>query len=148
MEKRSVNKIIFGVAQSKSNSRRLVTFGGKPRFIKSKAAIQFEKDVKAQIGKMDNMLEGDLSFHADIYYPTRRQDLDPSILLDAMQGLLYENDRQFKQISSRRFLDKENPRAEITITEIDHNEIGPSPQTGRDDEPSFATKESTCCDES
>jgi hypothetical protein len=78
---------------------------------------------------MDNMLEGDLSFHADIYYPTRRQDLDPSILLDAMQGLLYENDRQFKQISSRRFLDKENPRAEVTITEIDHNENGPSPQT-------------------
>ena len=134
MEKRSVNKIIFGVAQSKSNSRRLVTFGGKPRFIKSKAAIQFEKDVKAQIGKMDNMLEGDLSFHADIYYPTRRQDLAPSILLD-------ENDRQFKQISSRRFLDKENPRAEVTITEIDHNENGPSPQTGRDDEPSFATKD-------
>ena len=34
------------------------------------------------------MLEGDLSFHADIYYPSRRQDLDPSILLDALQGLV------------------------------------------------------------
>ena len=125
MEKRSVNKIIFGVAQSKSNSRRLVTFGGKPRFIKSKAAIQFEKDVKAQIGKMDNMLEGDLSFHADIFYPSRRQDLDPSILLDALQGLIYENDRQFKQISSCRFLDKQSPRAEIWIKEIEHDENGP-----------------------
>jgi len=125
MDKRSVKKIIYGTAQSKSNSRRLVTFGGKPRFIKSKSALQFESDVKAQVFQLDEMLEGDLSFHADIYYPTRRQDLDPSILLDALQGLLYENDRQFKQISSCRFLDKVNPRAEVWIKEIEHDECGP-----------------------
>tara|TARA_R110002020_G_scaffold144244_5_gene317161 strand:- start:477 stop:920 length:444 start_codon:yes stop_codon:yes gene_type:complete len=143
MNKRSVKKIIYGIAQSKSNSRRLVTFGGKPRFIKSKSALEFEKGVKAQVLPLDDMLEGDLSFHADIYYPTRRQDLDPSILLDALQGLLYENDRQFKQISSCRFLDKQNPRAEVWIKEIDHDECGPPERkVDRPDEPSFATKES------
>ncbi len=103
----------------------MVTFGGRPRFIKSKAALQFEKDIKAQVQPLKQMLEGDLSFHADIYYPSRRQDLDPSILLDALQGLIYANDRQFKQISSCRFLDKQNPRAEIWIKEIEHDENGP-----------------------
>lgn len=122
--KRVVNLIIHGTAQSKSNSRRLVTFGGKPRFIKSKAALEFEKAVQSQVQQMRDMLEGDLAFHADIYYPSRRQDLDPSILLDALQGLIYANDRQFKQISSCRYLDKENPRAEIVIREIEWNEKG------------------------
>ena len=92
MDRKQVKLIIFGSAQSKANSRRLVTFGGRPRIIKSKPALQFEKDVKAQVQPMDEMLEGDLSFHADIYYPSRRQDLDPSILLDALQGLIYAND--------------------------------------------------------
>ena len=130
MDRKQVKLIIFGSAQSKANSRRLVTFGGRPRIIKSKPALQFEKDVKAQVQPMDEMLEGDLSFHADIYYPSRRQDLDPSILLDALQGLIYANDRQFKQISSCRFLDKENPRSEIWIKEIDHDENGPPSSDG------------------
>jgi len=125
MEHRQVKLIIFGTAHSKANSRRLVTFGGRPRLIKSKPALQFEKDVKAQVQAMDEMLEGDLSFHADIYYPSRRQDLDPSILLDALQGLIYANDRQFKQISCCRYLDKENPRSEVWIKEISHDENGP-----------------------
>ena len=103
----------------------MVTFGGRPRFIKSKAALQFEKDIKAQVQPLKQMLEGDLAFHEDIYYPSRRQDLDPSILLDALQGLIYANDRQFKQISSCRFLDKQNPRSEIWIKEIEHDENGP-----------------------
>lgn len=130
MADRKVKLVIFGSTQSKANSRRLVTFGGRPRFIKSKAALQFEKDIKAQVQPLKQMLEGDLSFHADIYYPSRRQDLDPSILLDALQGLIYANDRQFKQISSCRFLDKQNPRAEIWIKEIEHDENGPPQLVG------------------
>ena len=139
MTDRKVKLVIFGSTQSKANSRRLVTFGGRPRLIKSKAALQFEKDIKAQVQPLKQMLEGDLSFHADIYYPSRRQDLDPSILLDALQGLIYANDRQFKQISSCRFLDKHNPRAEIWIKEIEHDENGP-PQLLVGDGPSFRNK--------
>jgi len=130
MDTKQVKLIIFGTAYSKANGRRLVTFGGRPRLIKSKPALKFEEDVKAQVQPMDEMLEGDLSFHADIYYPSRRQDLDPSILLDALQGLIYANDRQFKQISSCRYLDKENPRSEVWIKEISHDENGPPPTDG------------------
>jgi hypothetical protein len=47
-----------------------------------------------------------------------------------LQGLIYANDRQFKQISSCRYLDKENPRSEIWIKEISHDENGPPPIDG------------------
>ena len=143
MVDRKVKLVIFGSTQSKANSRRLVTFGGRPRFIKSKAALQFEKDIKAQVQPLKQMLEGDLSFHADIYYPSRRQDLDPSILLDALQGLIYANDRQFKQISSCRFLDKQNlvqrsGLKRLSMTKMAHPSCWS--EMGRP----FATKEPTC----
>ena len=109
MEVVLVNHTIYGICQSKSNSRRLVTIGGKPRFIKSSSAIAFETAVKQQVPAKACMMEGDLGFHADIYYPTRRQDLDPSVVLDALQGLIYKNDRQIKKISSARYLDKHEP---------------------------------------
>jgi len=122
--KRKVKHIIHGEVASKANSRRLVTFGGKPRFIKSKKALQFEKDLQMQVPRLNNMLEGDLAFHAAVYYPSRRQDLDPSVILDALQGLVYANDRQVKVISCARFLDKISPRAEIIVSEIDFDEDG------------------------
>ena len=77
-----------------------------------------------QVPRLNNMLEGDLAFHAAVYYPSRRQDLDPSVILDALQGLVYANDRQVKVISCARFLDKISPRAEVIVSEIDFDEDG------------------------
>ena len=124
-EKRQVNQIIYGECCSKANSRRLVRFGGKPRFIKSKKALVFERDVQLQAKKIKQMLEGDLMIEADIYYSSRRPDLDESILLDALQGIWYQNDRAFKHKVIRKFLDKKNPRCEVTVTEIDWDEKKP-----------------------
>lgn len=124
-DNRTVKFVVLGAACSKANSRRLVINNGKPRFIKSKEALVFERDVKIQAPRLNTMLDGDLSFSADIYYPNRRSDLDPSILLDALQNILYKNDRAFKQITTRKFLDKKNPRCEIEIAEIENwNELG------------------------
>ena len=77
-----------------------------------------------QVPRLNNMLEGDLAFHAAIYYPSRRQDLDPSVILDGLQGLVYANYRQVKVISCARFLDKISPRAEVIVSEIDFDEDG------------------------
>ena len=91
-----------GEPASKSNSRRLVTFGGKPRFIKSQKAL-------------DDLLTEDVSVTMTIYYATRRPDLDESVVLDAMQGFIYKNDRQVKEKHIYWGLDKEKPRIEIKI---------------------------------
>ena len=60
-------------------------------------------------------MEGDVSVTITIYYASRRPDLDESVILDAMQGLVYLNDRQVKEKHIFWGLDKTNPRAEIIV---------------------------------
>ena len=89
--KREVKCVIFGEACSKANSRRLVHIGGKPRFIKSKKALLFEKAVAAQAPRLNELLEGDLEFRADIYYASRRPDLDESMNVETRGTSTCEN---------------------------------------------------------
>ena len=48
---------VYGEPASKANSRSLVAFGGKPRFVKSQKALEYKKafeklaDMKANIAK-------------------------------------------------------------------------------------------------
>lgn len=116
---RRVSFTIPGEPQSKANSRRLVMFGKKPAFVKSKKALAYVETVKENVQPLNPMLEGDLSFTAKIYYATRRPDLDESLILDALQGLIYKNDRQVKQKHVYWGLDRENPRAVIHIGELE-----------------------------
>ncbi|HAI44573.1 MAG TPA: hypothetical protein DCM40_43970, partial [Maribacter sp.] len=90
--------IIEGEPASKANSRRSVLIGGKPRFIKSKKALNYEKMFKDQIQFCKlNCFEGDVGVEIKIFYASRRPDLDESLILDLMQGFAYENDRQVKE---------------------------------------------------
>ncbi len=63
----------------------------------------------------ERMLTGDLRLSIRIYYKSRRPDLDPSLILDLMQGRIYENDRQVREMHLFWDLDKTNPRAEIVV---------------------------------
>ena len=84
--------------------------------IKSERALAYAEDAHLQAPRL--MLEGDLSFTATIYYASRRPDLDASVLLDALQGKAYKNDRQVREIHLIHGLDKDNPRAEIILKEL------------------------------
>ena len=68
-----------------------------------------------QCPRLDPLLEGDLKIDMTIYYATRRPDLDESVVLDAMQDLIYRNDRQIKEKHICWGLDRDNPRGEIEI---------------------------------
>jgi len=102
---------ILGEPASKANSRR---WTGK-FFIKSEKALNYGKEFKKQCPVLDPMLEGDLRLHIKIWYASRRPDLDESLILDLMQGCIYENDRAVKERHVYWGLDKENPRSEITV---------------------------------
>ncbi len=47
-----------------------------------------------------------------------RGDLDKrySIMLDALQGIAFENDSQIAEIHAYRYLDRENPRMEVQVS--------------------------------
>ena len=106
---------VFGEPASKANSRQLVRLNNRPMFIKSKKARDYVSAFKLQCPKLAVLMEGDLVVHIKIYYASRRPDLDESVILDAMQGLIYENDRQVKEKHVYHGLDKDNPRSEIRI---------------------------------
>jgi Holliday junction resolvase RusA-like endonuclease len=117
MQTRTIN--IFGEPASKANSRKMVYIKGKPMFIKSEKALAYAKMFKQQcMGESSEMIEGDVSVSIRIWYASRRPDLDESLILDLLQGVAYENDRQVKEKHIYWGLDKENPRSEITITKL------------------------------
>lgn len=115
---REISFTVLGQCYSKANSRQLVTIGGKPRFIKSGPARRYVDDFHKQCPKLTHLMEGDLVAEIHLFYTSRRPDLDASLVLDAMEKYIYQNDRQVReQHLYWGGVDKENPRAEITIRE-------------------------------
>lgn len=113
-----VSLIIFGEPASKANSRRVVRFGGVSRLIKSAKALSYSDAFKQQAVPIDPLLEGDLVVTMHIYYASRRPDLDESLILDLLQGVVYTNDRQVKEKHIFWHLDKVNPRTLITVSKM------------------------------
>ncbi len=112
--------VIKGEPASKANSRQLVQIHGRPAFIKSKKARDYLHSAKlqAQAQWKERPLDGPIAFEARIYYASHRPDLDPSVLLDALQGICYANDRQVREMHLYHAIDKANPRAEVELWPI------------------------------
>lgn len=120
---------IQGEPSSKANQRRAVpgkTLSGRAfvRFIKSEPSLRYVESVEWQVPILPELLQGDLRFHATIYYGSRRKDLDASLILDALQGRVFKNDSQFTDIHILWRLDKGSPRAEVEIEELGSWEKG------------------------
>ena len=114
---RSLSFTILGEPASKANSRRLVRFGKRIASIKSDKARAYAEAVAAQVPVLNKLMEGELRVDCTIYYASERPDLDPSIIWDALQGRIYKNDRQLREQHLFHEIDRERPRAELTITE-------------------------------
>jgi Holliday junction resolvase RusA-like endonuclease len=122
---------ILGEPASKANSRRVVKFGNMSRLIKSQKALDYSDTFRLQCPPLAKLMTGDLRVNMRIYYATRRPDLDESLILDLMQGLVYENDRQVKERHTYWGLDAENPRSEIIIEQIPEVVAKKKPRTKR-----------------
>lgn len=110
--------VVFGEPASKANSRKVVSFRGSIRVIKSDKALAYAKAFLAQCKPITPLLEGDLSIKIKIWYASRRPDLDESLILDLLQGVVYINDRQVKEKHIIWGLDKDCPRAEIEVKKM------------------------------
>mgnify|MGYP003704884625 FL=1 len=111
----SISFIIYGEPASKANSRRVVRYNNLSRVIKSQKALDYSDRFRQQCVPLDPMMDGDLVVTMHIWYASRRPDLDDSLILDLMQGLVYKNDRQVRERHLYWHLDKENPHSIITV---------------------------------
>ncbi len=110
-----VEFVIEGEPASKANSRKAVVFHGKPRFIKSAKALKYKEDFGKQCPLLSPLFFCDLQIEIDIYYRTRRPDLDESLILDCMEGYVYVNDRQIKRKLIQHGLCRDRPRSIIRV---------------------------------
>jgi Holliday junction resolvase RusA-like endonuclease len=122
-----LSQIIFGEPASKANSRRIVKFGSLSRMIKSQKALNYSDAFKQQCKPLAVLMSGDVRVTMQIFYASRRPDLDESLILDLLQGCVYINDRQVKEKHIFWGLDKDNPRTEIIVEQIPAVEAKKSP---------------------
>lgn len=113
---------ITGQPRSKANSRRQLKNRrtGKMFSAKNPECLVYAESVKVQAlaCRPSRLLEGPLEVHGVLYYPNNQSDLDPSLLIDALQGVVFKNDRQVKRWDIRHGIDADNPRAELEIVEM------------------------------
>lgn len=92
----------------------MVRIQGMSRLIKSKKALDYSAAFKRQ-AVSGRLLTGDVVVHIQIWYASRRPDLDESLILDLLQDVAYANDRQVKEKHIYWALDPQNPRCEILV---------------------------------
>lgn len=114
---------IEGNTPSKSNCYRVITISGHGSLGKTQALKQYEKDFYMQCGHYRNLhIDNLFEFYTKVYYPSMRTDLDNSlkVQLDCLQHTdTITNDNKCVKIVAEKFVDKERPRVEFKIIEID-----------------------------
>jgi len=124
MQLEKISFTVYAEPAAKSNQRRVIRLGGKRggaiRVIKSAKALKYVETLKEYAPKVNDLMEGDLAVEVKTWYSSRRPDLSIELILDAMQGIIYKNDRQVKEHHAYWMgVDKENPRSEITVWTIE-----------------------------
>lgn len=113
-------QIIIGSIPSKSNGYRIITIHGHGSLTKSKKLKEYEKSFFLQCGLYrDKMITDYFKVDLDVYFPTMAHDLDGAfkVFLDCLQSCkAIKNDNRCVAINARKFIDKNNPRIEFTLT--------------------------------
>lgn len=116
--------ILTGEPKSTQNIYGQYCLGKRPvRFMTKEGKDlkeQYQWEAKAQWAA-HMPLTGSVRLVARFYFKTRRKaDLDNfnKLLLDSMNGIVYEDDSQIAQLYLERYYDKEKPRIEIDVLSI------------------------------
>lgn len=113
---------IQGKLPSKSNSYIIINIAGHSSLGKSKALKEYEKAFYLQCPCRDANIKGYFRLEAKVFHENNRPDLDNGlkILLDCLQTCkVIDNDRYCTEIHAYKFVDKNNPRVELTIEEVE-----------------------------
>ena len=94
------------------------------RIVVTDEARAYKQELKYRLGNC-TPIQGEVCINFTVFRPAKRGDLDNynKIMLDALQGIAYENDNQIVEIHSFREDDKENPRVIIYIYERQENGV-------------------------
>lgn len=112
-----ITEVIYGSCPSKSNCYRI----GQQTLFKTSALSTYEKNFYIQCRNRNAAFSGYFEMELKVFYPNQRADLDNSlkIILDCLQKCkVILNDNKCVKIVAEKYLDKEKPRVEFTITKV------------------------------
>ena len=113
---------ITGNTPSKSNSYKVIRLGNRCGMAKQKKLYDYEKSFLSQMLQYDyEIIEGNFKFVIDVFYDSRRPDLDNSlkVVLDCLQKCkAIKNDNKCLEINAYKHLDKLKPRIEFSIVAL------------------------------
>ena len=120
-----LNIVISENPVTKKNHQRIVNIHGHYMVLPSKQYVEYEKACKKYMPEMEQPIDYPVNIKCVYYMPTKRR-VDLTNLISATMdilvyhGVLKDDNRNiaYSNDGSRVFYDKEDPRAEITITEI------------------------------
>ena len=115
-----INITLLGSPQSTNHIYKSHCKFGRPCVYMSKEGKQLKEDYQWQIKSQyhGEVLTSDLKMTVELWFGTKRKhDVDNynKLILDALSGLVYEDDKQIIELTVRKGYDKKNPRAEVKI---------------------------------
>ncbi|MGN1382116.1 MAG: RusA family crossover junction endodeoxyribonuclease [Eubacterium sp.] len=125
-------KFVIPVApRTKKNSQRIVTIGGHPRVIPSRAYKDYEEAVGYYLPRLKDPISAPVNVKAVFFMPTRRRvdlvNLEEALLDVLVRYGVLEDDNS-KVVAamdgSRVAYDKEHPRTEVMISVIKEEKNG------------------------
>lgn len=115
-------QVIYGQPPSKSNQYRIITLSGHGSLAKTTTLKEYEKRFYLECGAYRNRnIKGFFEIYLDVYFQSNRPDIDNclKVVLDCLQSCkAITNDRNCVKIVANKFIDKNNPRIEFTLVEV------------------------------
>jgi len=116
-----MNKIILkGIPQSTNNLYKSTCRNGYPTVYMTADGKAMKESYKwqAKVQWKKKMLESDVELDIKLYFQDKRKrdwDNYHKIAMDALEGIVIENDSQIQKVVVEKFIDKDNPRIEIYV---------------------------------
>lgn len=110
-------KLILKILPLTTNS--LYAHVGRKRFMTAKGkANKEEMGWEARTQYRGRPLEAQICLSAAFYYPKANRDIDNGLksLQDSLTGILWVDDKQICELHVFKYVDKKNPRVELTVT--------------------------------
>ncbi len=112
--------ILKGQPKSTQHCYKTTCMGGRPRLYMSNECKDLKEDYQWQAKSQwhKKPLDRELDVSIDLYFGTKRKsDIDNfcKLILDSLEGIVYENDNQIMSLNITKHYDKNAPRAEVTI---------------------------------
>ena len=107
---------VEGVPRPKARARR----GAGGRWYTPQATKAYEAAVgwSARAAGVRDAYEGPVRLTVGLWFPDhRRRDVDncAKSICDALNGIVYLDDSQVVELTVRRYVDRERPRADVTV---------------------------------